>query len=124
MLNLDGSKFGFGLFILQSQKSDSLKSNLGISGEKYFSGFAFGDSLDVIKPDPRMVQHATKNFISDRVIYVGDSITDAKTARNSKAIFILFTEGYRQTSTKEIDPDYYFSDFSKLPAIIRDIKIN
>ena len=91
---------------------------------KYFSDFAFGDSLDVLKPDPRMVHHATKNFISDKVIYIGDSSTDLKTARNSKATFILFTEGYRKKSVKEINPDYYFSNFLELPSIIRDLEIN
>ncbi len=89
---------------------------------KYFSGFAFGDSLDVLKPDPRMVQHATKNFISDRFIYVGDSLTDAETARNSKATFVLFAGGYRKKSIAELNPDYYFSNFSQLPDIICKIQ--
>ncbi len=91
---------------------------------KYFSGFAFGDSLDVLKPDPRMVLHATKSFVSDRLVYVGDSVTDSKTAKNSRSIFVLFTEGYRKTAINELNPDYCFSDFSKLPAIIKDIREN
>ncbi len=91
---------------------------------KYFSGFAFGDSIDVLKPDPRMVRFATKNFSSDRLIYVGDSLTDLKTAYNSKAKFVLFTEGYRTISVKDLNPDYYFSKFSRLPAMIRDIQAN
>ncbi|MED5531116.1 MAG: HAD-IA family hydrolase, partial [Pseudomonadota bacterium] len=91
---------------------------------EYFSGFAFGDSLDVLKPDPMMVQLATKNFVSDRLIYVGDSLTDSKTARKSNSIFVLFTEGYRKNSVRELNPDYYFSEFSKLPDIIRHIQEN
>ena len=89
---------------------------------EYFSGFAFGDSLDVLKPDPRMVQLATKNFVSDRLIYVGDSLTDSKTARKSDSTFVLFTEGYRKNSIAELNPDYYFSEFSKLPDMIRYIQ--
>ena len=42
-----------------------------------------------------MVLHATKSFTSDGLVYVGDSITDSRTAKNSKSIFVLFTEGYR-----------------------------
>ena len=91
---------------------------------KYFSGFAFGDSLDVLKPDPKMVLHATKSFTSDGLVYVGDSITDSRTAKNSKSIFVLFTEGYRKSPINELSPDYYFSDFSKLPAIMKDIQKN
>ena len=91
---------------------------------EYFSGFAFGDSLDVLKPDPMMVQLATKNFFSDRLIYVGDSLTDSKTARKSNSTFVLFTEGYRKNSVRELNPDYYFSEFSKLPDIIRHIQEN
>ena len=89
---------------------------------EYFSGFAFGDTLDVLKPDPRMVQHAIKNFNPERVLYVGDSLTDAKTAKNSNSTFILFTEGYRQTPIEELEPDYYFSNFSNLPTIIEAIQ--
>ena len=89
---------------------------------EYFSGFAFGDSLDVLKPDPRMVLHATKNFLSDRSVYVGDSLTDAKTARNSRSIFILFTEGYRNIGINEVGPDHCFSDFSVLPAMMKNIQ--
>ena len=91
---------------------------------EYFSGFSFGDSLDVLKPDPRMVHHAVKNFNPDRVLYVGDSLTDAKTAKNSNSTFLLYTEGYRNISVKDLNPDYYFSDFSKLPAIIKAIEKN
>ena len=56
----------------------------------FFTGFAFGDSLDVLKPDPLMVDFALKSFESKKTIYIGDSKTDLKTARNSDSIFFLF----------------------------------
>ena len=86
-----------------------------------FTGFAFGDSLEVLKPDPLMVKLATKNFSPKKNIYIGDSNTDLKTARNSNSIFILFTEGYRKENISELKPDYFFSNYRNLLELIKKI---
>ena len=44
------------------------------------TGFTGGDSLDVLKPDPRMLQHAADQLPPGPLIIVGDSETDAATA--------------------------------------------
>tara|TARA_B100001057_G_C22663605_1_gene876935 strand:+ start:365 stop:1027 length:663 start_codon:yes stop_codon:yes gene_type:complete len=89
--------------------------------KEFFTGFAFGDSLEVLKPDPLMVKLATKNFSPKKNIYIGDSKTDLKTARNSDSIFILFTEGYRKENISELKPDYYFSNYRNLLELIKII---
>ena len=89
--------------------------------KEFFTGFAFGDSLEVLKPDPSMVKLATKNFSPQKNIYIGDSNTDLKTARNSDSIFILFTEGYRKENISELKPDYYFSNYRNLLELIKII---
>ena len=74
----------------QKNKEPALKILEYFKIKEYFNGFAFGDSLDVLKPDPSMVKFATKNFVDKKKIYIGDSNTDLKTAKNSQSIFILF----------------------------------
>ena len=54
-----------------------------------------GDSLDVLKPDPRMLAHAAAQLPAGPVIFVGDSEVDAETAEAAGVPFLLHTEGYR-----------------------------
>ena len=61
-----------------------------------------------------MVDFALKGFESKKTIYIGDSKTDLKTARNSDSIFFLFTEGYRTENVSDLNPDYFFSKYSKI----------
>ena len=89
--------------------------------KEFFSGFAFGDSLNVLKPDPLMVKLATKHLLPKKNIYIGDSSTDLKTARNSDSTFILFTEGYRTEDLSDLKPDYHFSNYSDLITLIKKI---
>ena len=71
------------------------------------------------KPDPEMINYIIQNDIDGTPkIYVGDSEVDAKTARNAKIPFILFSQGYRKSSISEIKPDFWFSDYANLPEIL------
>ncbi len=105
----------------QKNKEPALKILEYFEIRNFFAGFAFGDSLEVLKPDPLMVKYATKSFIPKKNIYIGDSKTDLQTSRNSDSIFILFTEGYRKENISELRPDYYFSDYNKLLELIKKI---
>jgi len=68
-----------------------------------------------------MVDFALKSFDSKKTIYIGDSKTDLKTARNSDSIFFLFTEGYRTENISELNPDYFFSKYSDLIGLIKKL---
>ena len=46
----------------QKNKEPALKILEYFDIKDFFSGFAFGDSLNVLKPDPLMVDFALKNF--------------------------------------------------------------
>ena len=105
----------------QKNKVPALKILEYFGIKEFFTGFAFGDSLNVLKPDPLMVKFATKNFVRKQIIYIGDSKTDLKTARNSESIFILFTEGYRIEHISDLNPDYFFSKYSDLMALIKKL---
>ncbi len=105
----------------QKNKEPALKILEYFDIKDFFTGFAFGDSLDVLKPDPLMVDFALKSFESKKTIYIGDSKTDLKTARNSDSIFFLFTEGYRTENISDLNPDYFFSKYSHLMALIKNL---
>ena len=52
------------------------------------------------------------------VLYVGDSETDAATARAARLPFALFTEGYRKTPVADLRPEVAFSDYRELAGIV------
>lgn len=77
-----------------------------------------GDTLPVRKPDPAPLHHAVEALGARRVLYVGDSETDAETARRAGLPFALFTEGYRKSPVAELPHDMAFTDFADLPGIL------
>ena len=93
----------------------------GLDLDQYFDGFAFGDSLEVMKPNPEMVTFATQSFQKGPLIYVGDSETDSLTAQNAGAIFLLFNGGYRSSSVEEIDHYAVFESHAEIPHLVERI---
>ena len=77
-----------------------------------------GDSLDVLKPDPRMLAHTAAQLPPGPILYVGDSETDAETARRAGVPFFLHTEGYRQSPPEALPHAAAFADFAALPALV------
>ncbi len=82
------------------------------------TGVTGGDSLDVLKPDPRMFHHAADQLPPGPAVMVGDSETDAATARAAGVPFLLHTRGYRHASIEAIAPDAAFDDFRALPDLV------
>lgn len=83
-----------------------------------FDAVVGGDSLPVLKPDPAPL-HATFERLGDGPrLYVGDSETDAETARRAGVRFLLFTEGYRKSDLADIPHTAHFDRFADLPALI------
>ena len=86
--------------------------------EQYFDGFAFGDTLSVMKPNPEMVFYSIKDFDNGPLIYIGDSETDSITAKNSNAFFLLFAGGYRNSPMAEIDHYAAFKSHNEIPDLV------
>jgi len=84
-----------------------------------FSVVIAGDSLPVCKPNPEPLKEAARMLGSMPVVFVGDSEVDAETATRAGIAFILFSEGYRKTPIEQIVAAAAFSDFTLLPALIR-----
>ena len=93
----------------------------GLMIEHYFDGFAFGDSLPVMKPDPAMVNFSIEGFGSGPLIYVGDSETDSLTAKNAGAKFLLFSGGYRNSSIEKLGHDAFFDHYLELGSLVNQI---
>ncbi len=91
----------------------------------FFDGFAFGDSLEVMKPDPKMVQFALRGLKKHLTFYIGDSETDSMTAKNSNLKFFLFTGGYRKKEIDEIHHHEYFDNHNVILNLIeKNLKEN
>lgn len=82
------------------------------------TGFTGGDSIDALKPDPRMFRHAADQLPPGVELLVGDSLTDAETARAAGVPFLLHTRGYRTQSVAELPHDAAFDDFAALPELV------
>jgi phosphoglycolate phosphatase len=79
------------------------------------TGFAGGDSIDVLKPDPRMLWHAADQLAPGPTVLVGVSATDAATAQAAGVPFLLHGAGYGRG---EIPARAVFRDFVDLPAMV------
>ena len=86
----------------------------------FFKSVVGGDRLSTRKPDPQMLFLVMKELEVNNCLFVGDSEVDVATARAAGISIALFTKGYRQTSVKDLMPEFYFDDFRDLPAIAND----
>jgi phosphoglycolate phosphatase len=116
------SAAGHGLAVCtQKPNPPTLTLLLGLGLMPPVAGWTGGDSLDVLKPDPRMLHHAADQLPPGEIVYVGDSETDAATARNAGVPFLLHTEGYRLSPVAELPHHAAFSDFAALPALVAQL---
>ncbi|OUS22383.1 phosphoglycolate phosphatase [Rhodobacterales bacterium 59_46_T64] len=92
-------------------------NDLDLAG--FFEVVLGGDSLALRKPDPAPLHAAFQALGAGPQIYVGDSEVDAQTAQRAAVPFLLFTEGYRRSSVADIAHHAAFSDFARLPDLVR-----
>lgn len=83
-----------------------------------FTAATYGDGPYPRKPNPAPVQHILNQLGTTQALYIGDSETDAATARNAALPFALFTRGYRKSAPQDIPHHASFDDFAQLPQII------
>jgi phosphoglycolate phosphatase len=83
------------------------------------TGFTGGDSMPgVLKPDARLFWHAAAQLPPGRAIMIGDSETDAATARAAGAPFLLHSAGYNSRAPDTLGADACFADFAELPDLV------
>jgi len=86
-----------------------------------FDAVIGGDTLQTRKPDPEMLLAAFAPLSDGPRLYVGDSETDAETARRAGLPFLLFTEGYRKAAVADLPHAAAFSCWSDLPGLVAEL---
>lgn len=106
------------LGLCTNKPSAALWPTLEAAGlEHAFDIVVAGDTLAVRKPEPAPLLHILKELGATTCLYVGDSETDAETARRAGVPFVLFTEGIRQNPVEAIPHDANFSRFGALTGV-------
>jgi phosphoglycolate phosphatase len=111
---------GHGLAVC-TQKADAparaILAGLGLTPP--VAGFTGGDSLPgVLKPDPRLFRHAADQLPPGPELLIGDSETDAATARAAGVPFLLRLGGYNHLPPDALGAAASFSDFADLPDLV------
>jgi phosphoglycolate phosphatase len=90
---------------------------LGWSGR--FSAVVGGDTLPLRKPDPAPLREALARAGGGRSAFVGDSITDAETARAAGVPFVAVSFGYSDRPATTFGADAVIDDFADLIETLR-----
>jgi phosphoglycolate phosphatase len=95
-----------------------LLAELGLT--QRFRAVVGGDTLPVRKPDPAMLHEAVARAGGGRAVLVGDSITDADTARAAGLPLIAVSFGYSDRPAEALGADVVIDHFAELvPALAR-----
>jgi len=83
---------------------------------RYFDVITGGDTTPVKKPDALPLLHTATalGVTADQCLYVGDSVTDFRTARNADMNFAFFTGGYQPEPIEGLRDDERFDTWHAL----------
>ncbi len=86
---------------------------------KYFDFIAGADTFEFRKPDPKHLTEILDILQIDKKnsIMLGDSETDANTAKGAKVHFVLIKDGYTEKSLDNIYHDHLIDDFENVKEI-------
>ena len=87
---------------------------------QYFEYVAGSNTFEYCKPDPRHLTNVIEIMQGDikKSIMIGDSETDAETAKSAGVPFILIENGYTEKKSSEIHHDHLIKDFIGIEEII------
>ena len=88
----------------------------------YFEYVAGYNTFDYCKPDPRHLTTVIEILDGDlkKTIMIGDSETDANSAKAAKIPMILLEDGYTEKKTDEIYHNHLIKDFVGIEKIISE----
>ena len=86
----------------------------------YFEFVAGSDTFDYCKPDPRHLTNVIEIVQGDikKSLMIGDSETDAESAKAAGIPFILLEDGYTEKKVSEIYHDYLVKNFINIEQIV------
>ena len=118
---LDGIEQAGARIALCTNKPEGLTHALlaAFGWERRFASVVGGDTLPVRKPDPQPLHTAIAEAGGGRAAFVGDSITDADTARAAKVPFVAVSFGFRDRPVEELGHDAVIDRFGDLEAVLR-----
>lgn len=83
-----------------------------------FDAVIGGDTLHVGKPDPAPLHEAISRCGGGNALYVGDSITDADTARAAGVPFVAVSFGFRDRPIEQLGADVVIDSFDELIGVM------
>ncbi|MEA1014628.1 phosphoglycolate phosphatase [Sphingosinicella sp. LY1275] len=89
---------------------------LGWTGR--FDSVIGGDTLAVRKPDPAPLHEAIARAGGGRAAFVGDSITDADTARAARLPFVAVSFGFSDRPVEQLGAAAIIHHYSELPGAL------
>ena len=86
----------------------------------YFEYVAGSNTFDYCKPDPRHLTNVIEIMQGDikKSLMIGDSETDAESAKSAGIPFILLEDGYTEKKVSEIHHDHLVKDFVNIEELI------
>jgi len=113
-------------FAICTNKMESLAKKLlkEINLIEFFDYIAGADTFEYKKPDPRHLTNILEilDVKKEDSIMVGDSETDAETARIAKVSFILVKGGYTEKDQNSIYHNHFINDFTEMNEILSKMK--
>ena len=89
---------------------------LGWTGR--FDSVIGGDTLAVRKPDPAPLHEAIARAGGGRAAFVGDSITDADTAKAARLPFVAVSFGFSDRPVEQFGAEAIIHHYSELPGAL------
>ena len=83
-----------------------------------FASIVGGDTFPVRKPDPLPLREAIGRAGGGRAVFVGDSITDADTARAASVLLAATSFGYSDRPVEQLGADAIIHSFDQLVSAI------
>lgn len=119
---LERARAGGATFSVLTNKPEAMSRAIldGLDLLRYFAAVLGGDSLSVRKPDPAGVLHLARIAAvpTDRLLLVGDSPIDVRTARAARVVFCGVAWGFAPEAMAEEHPERIVALPIELLAVI------
>jgi len=86
--------------------------------DRRFHAVVGADTLAVRKPDPAPLREAVARAGGGRAVFVGDSITDADTAKAAGLPFVAVSFGFSDRPVDALGADAVIDDYSELVGVL------
>lgn len=119
-LALTSKHYNVGI-ITNGFKETQLKKFEKLSMHKYTSQMVISEELGVLKPDPKVFNHATEiaGVPRDEILYVGDSYSSDVVGGLNAGWKTAWYTGVVSEEEAELKPDLTFNDFSDLRKYLK-----